>query len=68
VLEPFSLLKGLASQDNLKHKTFVAFFVQLNEIIGIHVYLNKEVIIKGHFIEGYPVDGGPQYIVVEEIE
>ena len=31
-------------------------------------YLNKGVTAKGHFIAGYPVDGGPQYIEVEEIE
>ena len=31
-------------------------------------YINKEVTIIGYKIDGYPVDGGPDYIEVEEIK
>lgn len=31
-------------------------------------YLNQKVTVRGHKIDGYPVDGGPDYIEVEEIK
>jgi hypothetical protein len=44
------------------------FFALRSSNVNLDDYLNKRVTIKGHFIEGYPVDGGPQYIEAEEIE
>jgi len=31
-------------------------------------YINQNVTVVGHKIDGYPVDGGPDYIEVEEIK
>lgn len=44
------------------------FYALRSSKVNLDDYLNKGVTAKGHFIEGYPVNGGPQYIEVEEIE
>ncbi len=36
--------------------------------INLDSYINKTVTVKGTKINGYPVDGGPEYIDVKEVE
>ncbi len=36
--------------------------------INLDTYINKTVTIKGEKITGYPVDGGPEFIDVKEVE
>lgn len=36
--------------------------------ITLDDYINQNVTVVGHKIDGYPVDGGPDYIEVEEIK
>ena len=39
-----------------------------SETINLDDYVNQNVTIVGYKIDGYPVDGGPDYIEVEEIK
>lgn len=39
-----------------------------SSIINLDDYINQDVVIVGYKIEGYPVDGGPEYIEVQEIK
>lgn len=36
--------------------------------IDLNLYVNQQVTIRGQKIDGYPVDGGPDYLEVESIE
>ena len=36
--------------------------------ITLDDYINQNVTVVGHKIDGYPVDGGPDYIEVEKIK
>ena len=31
-------------------------------------YIGKKVTVRGHLIRGYAVDGGPEYLMISEIE
>jgi len=31
-------------------------------------YLNQDITVVGHKVDGYPVDGGPEYIEVEKVK
>ena len=35
--------------------------------IDLDKYIGQRVTVVGHLIEGYPVEGGPDYLEVEEI-
>jgi hypothetical protein len=37
-------------------------------IVNLDTYINKTVTVKGNKINGYPVDGGPEFIDVKEVE
>lgn len=39
-----------------------------SETIDLSAYEGKTVTIKGHKIEGYPVDGGPVFLEVESVK
>ena len=39
-----------------------------SEAIDLDQYLEKEVTIRAEKIEGYPVDGGPEYLLVLEVK
>ena len=43
------------------------FYALKSETIDLDQYLEKEVTIKAEKIEGYPVDGGPDYLLVLEV-
>lgn len=36
--------------------------------IDLDNYIGQTVTVIGHLVEGYPIEGGPDYIEVEEIE
>ena len=36
--------------------------------VNLDDYINRNVKVVGHKIDGYPVDGGPEYIDVQEIK
>lgn len=36
--------------------------------INLDNYVNQTITIKGNKIKGYPVDGGPEYIDVKEVQ
>ncbi|MDG1900647.1 MAG: hypothetical protein P8I80_00290 [Bacteroidales bacterium] len=39
-----------------------------SNIVDLNNYINQDVVIIGYKIDGYPVDGGPDYIEVQEIK
>jgi len=44
------------------------FYALKSETLNLDEFIGKEVIISGSKIEGYPVDGGPDYILVTEVK
>lgn len=44
------------------------FFAIKSDSLDLNAYLNKEVTVRAYKIEGYPVDGGPEYLNVVEIK
>ncbi|PKD21486.1 hypothetical protein APR41_00425 [Salegentibacter salinarum] len=44
------------------------FYALKSEKVSLDEYVGKEVTISGSKIEGYPVDGGPDYILVTEVK
>lgn len=44
------------------------FYALKSETIDLDQYIGETVSIKGENIAGYPVDGGPEYLMVLEIE
>lgn len=43
------------------------FYALKSEKLDLDQYIGKEVKVSGSKIEGYPVDGGPDYILVEKV-
>ena len=43
------------------------FYALKSEKVDLGKYINKKVILKAERIEGYPVDGGPDYLLVTEV-
>jgi hypothetical protein len=43
------------------------FFALTSENVNLDDFLNKTVEIKGHKVNGYPVEDGPEYLKVTEI-
>lgn len=43
-------------------------FALKSSSVDLDKYLNKKVTVIGQKIEGYPIDGGPDYIEVEKIK
>lgn len=43
------------------------FYALRSETVNLDDYLDREVTVKAKKIEGYPVDGGPDYLLVLEI-
>ena len=39
-------------------------YALISSTIDLDNYENKDVIISGNFVKGYPVDGGPKYLNV----
>ncbi|MFT6336607.1 MAG: hypothetical protein ACJATI_003366 [Halioglobus sp.] len=39
-----------------------------SSIVDLANYIGQSVTVIGHLIEGYPIDGGPDYFEVEEIK
>ena len=46
----------------------ISGFALSSSSIALDDYINQNVTIVGYKIDGYPVDGGPDYIEVEEIK
>jgi hypothetical protein len=44
------------------------FYALKSEKVELDQYVGMEVTISGSKIEGYPVDGGPDYILVTEVK
>lgn len=47
---------------------FASGYAIKSHTINLDDYLNQNVTIIGHKIDGYPVDGGPEYLEVEKIK
>lgn len=43
------------------------FYALKSDVVDLNNYLNKEVSITAEKIEGYPVDGGPEFLLVLEV-
>lgn len=43
------------------------FYALRSEAVNLDDYVDEEVTILAEKIEGYPVDGGPEYLLVLEI-
>ena len=43
------------------------FYALTSETVDLDQYLNQEVSLKAEKVEGYPVDGGPVYLRVLEV-
>lgn len=43
------------------------FYALKSEAVNLDDYLDQEVTIKAKKIAGYPVDGGPEYLLVLEV-
>lgn len=43
------------------------FFALKSEAVNLDDYVDQEVTIVGKKIEGYPVDGGPEYLLVLKV-
>jgi len=39
-----------------------------SDTIDLNKYINRKVTIKGHLVDGYPIDSGPNYLNVNFIE
>lgn len=44
------------------------FYALKSEAVDLSKYLDQEVTIVAEKIEGYPVDGGPDYLLVLEVK
>lgn len=44
------------------------FYALKSDKVSLDEYIGKEVTISGSKIEGYPVDGGPGYILVTQVK
>jgi len=44
------------------------FYALKSEILNLDEYIGTDVTVLGSKIEGYPVDGGPDYILVTEVK
>lgn len=38
-----------------------------SSVVELEDYLGQVVTVKGHYKEGYPLSGGPEYLIVTEI-
>ncbi len=48
--------------------TETAFYALRSESVDLDIYANQKVKIKAEKIEGYPVSGGPDYLLVKSVE
>jgi hypothetical protein len=46
----------------------ISGFALRSSAVDLDDYINQEVIVIGHKIDGYPVDGGPEFIEVEKVK
>ena len=44
------------------------FYAITSDSVDLNDYLNREVTIRAKKVEGYPVDGGPEYLRVLEVK
>ncbi len=44
------------------------FYAVKSDSIDLNDYLNQEVTVTAEKVEGYPVDGGPEYIKILSVE
>lgn len=43
------------------------FYALTSEVVDLDEYLGEEVTLRAEMVEGYPVDGGPDYLRVLEV-
>tara|TARA_B100001059_G_C17309310_1_gene321210 strand:+ start:137 stop:385 length:249 start_codon:yes stop_codon:yes gene_type:complete len=60
------LKQGITAYQYGSHS--ISGYVLRSSSITLDDYINQNVTVIGHKIDGYPVDGGPDYIEVEEIK
>lgn len=60
--------KGNVLDDNPENKHKKIQFALKSDKINLNKWIDKDVIITGRKIEGYPIEGGPDYINVIQIE
>ncbi len=46
----------------------IAGYALRSSAIDLDKYIGQTLTVVGHLINGYPVDGGPDYLEVEEIK
>jgi hypothetical protein len=46
----------------------ISGFALRSRTVDLDSYIDKKVTVMGHKIEGYPVDGGPEFIEVDKVE
>lgn len=46
----------------------IAGYTLRSSAIDLDNYIDQTVTVVGHLIEGYPIEGGPDYLEVEEIK
>lgn len=44
------------------------FYALKSDVVNLDEYLNEEITIIAKKLEGYPVDGGPDFLLVQEVK
>jgi hypothetical protein len=62
--------QGITSYQYGTHtlKTDKAFYAVKSDAVDLDDYVNKKVTVVAEKIEGYPLEGGPEYLLVLEIK
>lgn len=62
--------QGITSYQYGTHtlNTEVEFYALKSDNLELDQFIGKEVTISGSKIDGYPIDGGPLYILVTDVE
>ena len=46
----------------------LAGYALRSSVINLNNYIGQTVTVVGHLVEGYPIEGGPDFLEVEEIK
>ncbi len=70
VLEGIIQKQGITTYQYGTHilKTGKQLYALRSETVKINQFINKKVSVRGEKIEGYPIEGGPEYILVKSIK
>lgn len=63
-----TLLKPISSITTYQYGEFYIDTIALrSSTVDLDAFVGEFVTVRGHWIEGYPLSGGPMYVEVEEI-